>query len=65
MIIGICHAFASQGFTVHEYLNHVGENRDAVLLAIYFLSSIEFHSWNLLEPFNLCAAVESEEERKM
>ena len=55
-------SFASKGFTVHECINHLGENRDTVLLAIYFLSSIEFYSWNLLEPCNLCAALESGEE---
>lgn len=52
----------SKGFTVHGCINHVGENRDDVLLAIYFSSSIEFYSWNLLEPSNLCAAVESGKE---
>lgn len=54
--------FASKGFTVHECINHVGESRDAVLLAIYFLSSIEFYIWNLLESSNLCAAMESGKE---
>lgn len=56
-------SFASKGFTVHECINHLEENRDTVLLAIYFLSSIEFYySWNLLEPCNLCTALESGEE---
>lgn len=62
MIIGIWHPLASKDFTVDECINHVGENRDTVLLAIYFPSSIEFYSWNLLEPCNLCAFVESGEE---
>lgn len=63
-ITGIWHLFASKGFTlkVRECINRVGENRDAVLLAIYFLSSIDVCSWNLLEPCNPCATVESGQE---
>lgn len=60
----IWHPFASKGFAVHEYINHLGENRDAVLLAIYFLSSINFYSWNLLESSSLCAVESGKEDCK-